>query len=199
MSDVPVGTVVAFAGPRSNIPNGWLLCDGRPMVIADFPALFGAIDISWGGDGESRFCLPDLRGQFLRGVDHNHAGTPTDPPRDPDRDERDFANPDPLMELRGNLGNLVGSSQRYATALPRTSRFQTDNPGKHHHLDPTWGGGPGPFELAVGAARGPGNSDFVPENPTSPDGAHTHAVISGGDEESRPANAYVYWIIKALP
>ena len=49
MADVPVGSVVAFAGP--NIPNDWLLCDGQTVSRATYPALFNAIGTTWGGDG----------------------------------------------------------------------------------------------------------------------------------------------------
>ena len=69
-SVIPSGTITAFGG--TNIPAGWLLCDGRLVTSAQYPRLYGAIGKSWGGvpDGPIvNFNLPDLRGQFLRGVD----------------------------------------------------------------------------------------------------------------------------------
>lgn len=51
-------------------PAGWLLCDGGTYNISDYPALFGAIGKTWGGDGSKTFAVPDLRGRTLisRGV-----------------------------------------------------------------------------------------------------------------------------------
>jgi hypothetical protein len=33
--------------------------------------------------------------------------------------------------------------------------------------------------------------------PTTDAGSHSHKIIAGGDSESRPVNAYVYFIIRA--
>ncbi len=195
MADV-IGSIVAFAGPVENIPANWLLCDGRFFSKLIFPDLFAAIGTNWGGDGDPFFLLPDLRGQFLRGVDTDTSGASSSPAQDPDRDARAASNPAANVSHPGSSGNKVGSKQSYATARP-TKPLITDDPGDHSHLDPTWAGGTGPFELAVGAARGPGNSDFIPPNNTSNAGRHTHTVTSGGDNETRPRNAYVCWIIKA--
>jgi len=61
---VPPGTVIAYAG--SNIPVGYLPCDGRTLNISDYPELYSAIGLTYGGDASS-FRLPDFRGMFLRG------------------------------------------------------------------------------------------------------------------------------------
>ncbi len=64
---VPAGTVIMFAGP--NIPDGWLLCDGRTVRRADFPNLFSAIAVTYGvGDGVNTFGLPNLVARFQVGV-----------------------------------------------------------------------------------------------------------------------------------
>lgn len=71
---VPIGSVIAFAGP---VPTGWLECDGRAIDGDEYPALFAAIGTAWGDGSSCRFgttgdaCLPDLRGQFLRGADND--------------------------------------------------------------------------------------------------------------------------------
>lgn len=63
---VPVGTVIAFAGPVA--PEGWLPCDGRVIARAEYPALFTAIGTVHGdGDGASTFNLPDLQGRVVAG------------------------------------------------------------------------------------------------------------------------------------
>lgn len=71
---VPVGSVLAYAGPRQSIPEGWMLCDGRAMSSKATPKLYEACKTVWGdgsddGDPETDFNLPDLRGLYLRGSD----------------------------------------------------------------------------------------------------------------------------------
>ena len=65
---VPSGTVITFAG--STAPTGYLACDGTDVSRATYADLFTAIGVVYGeGDGASTFGLPDLRGEFVRGVD----------------------------------------------------------------------------------------------------------------------------------
>jgi microcystin-dependent protein len=44
-------------------PRGYALCDGRVLRINQYRALFESIGATYGGDGVSTFCLPDLRGR----------------------------------------------------------------------------------------------------------------------------------------
>lgn len=66
----PAGVVEAFAGVVANIPDGWLLCNGAELEIARYPRLFAAIGTTWGDPGAGLFQLPDLRGEFIRGLDN---------------------------------------------------------------------------------------------------------------------------------
>jgi hypothetical protein len=68
---VPPGTVIAFAG--NHAPRGYLLCDGREVDVLNYPDLFRAIGTIYGGNGTSKFKLPDFRGMFLRGAGGNAA------------------------------------------------------------------------------------------------------------------------------
>lgn len=62
------GMVAFFA--RASAPAGWLVCDGSLVSRAAYPALFAAVGVVFGaGDGVSTFGLPDLRGEFVRGLD----------------------------------------------------------------------------------------------------------------------------------
>lgn len=65
----PIGTIQTFAFNR--VPNNWLICDGRTLSIESYPELYYAIGNTFGGDCESNFSLPDLRGRFIRGWDKN--------------------------------------------------------------------------------------------------------------------------------
>lgn len=191
----PIGSVTAFAGPPEKIPPGWMVCDGRKLSVNQYPDLFEGIGTSWGGDGAPNFYLPDLRGQFLRGVDLKQDGAADQDKRDPDRELRYGVCPPDAAQNPGNSGNKVGSFQGCATTRPATS-FITDNPGDHFHDDPTWNGKPDRYELAT-QYRGPGGYDYGAQSaPTGANGNHTHKVIGGGDSETRPVNAYVYFIIR---
>ena len=44
-------------------PRGWARCDGSLLPIASNTALFSLLGTTYGGDGESTFALPDLRGR----------------------------------------------------------------------------------------------------------------------------------------
>ena len=57
-----VGEIRMFAG--SFEPNGWYFCDGRLLPISEFATLVAVIGTSYGGDGESTFALPDMRGRI---------------------------------------------------------------------------------------------------------------------------------------
>lgn len=61
---VPIGTIIDFAGPIP--PNGYLLCDGRPVSAVQYPELYSVIANTWGGD-EKLFNLPDLRRKTTMG------------------------------------------------------------------------------------------------------------------------------------
>jgi microcystin-dependent protein len=152
LPSMPVGSIVAYGG--RSIPNGWLLCIGDTVSRTIYNKLFIAIDSVWGnGNGSTTFHLPDLRGQFLRGVS---ASSNVDS--------------DTLLRtakyIGGNTGNKVGS-------------FQNDELKSHNHqvFTTSWNG-------STGFAAGNGS------------GVAIGTVNSTGGAETRPKNAYVYYIIK---
>ena len=64
----PVGSVYTFAG--ATVPTGWLKCNGALLSRTTYASLFAVIGTTYGaGDGSTTFALPDLRGEFVRGVD----------------------------------------------------------------------------------------------------------------------------------
>jgi microcystin-dependent protein len=44
-------------------PRGWAFCNGQLMSISQNSALFALLGTTYGGDGQSTFGLPDLRGR----------------------------------------------------------------------------------------------------------------------------------------
>ena len=65
---VPSGMVMYFAGAAA--PTGWLACNGSAVSRTTYAELFAAIGTTYGsGNGTTTFNLPDLRGEFVRGLD----------------------------------------------------------------------------------------------------------------------------------
>jgi microcystin-dependent protein len=61
MSSPFIGEIRLFGGNFA--PQGWAFCDGSLVAIADNDALFALIGTTYGGDGQTTFALPDLRGR----------------------------------------------------------------------------------------------------------------------------------------
>lgn len=167
-SSVPVGTIIAFGGDKSQIPSDWMLCDGTEFNSTDLPSLFLAISSNWGGRIQGTttyFKLPDLQGYFLRGVDYGKG-------RDPDASNR--------TDYSGNIsGNKVGT-------------IQSDDFKRHYHdiNEPTTHGAhPGPNQGFI--------SSDVPTASANTGTYHTNTEYSSNTcSETRPKNAYVNYIIK---
>ena len=45
-------------------PVGWLPCDGRLLSISEYEVLYALIGTTYGGNGQTTFGLPDLRGRI---------------------------------------------------------------------------------------------------------------------------------------
>lgn len=61
MAQPYVGEIRMFAGNFA--PAGWMMCEGQLLPIAENETLFQLIGTTYGGDGQSTFALPDLRGR----------------------------------------------------------------------------------------------------------------------------------------
>lgn len=62
MAQPYVGEIRMFAGNFA--PAGWMFCDGQLLPISEYDTLFNLIGTTYGGDGQSTFALPDLRGRI---------------------------------------------------------------------------------------------------------------------------------------
>lgn len=64
---LPPGMLMPFAG--TNVPGGWLLCDGREVPKTTYPLLFGAIgDLYGAATDAANFKLPDFRDRTVVGA-----------------------------------------------------------------------------------------------------------------------------------
>ena len=68
MGEPFVGEIRMFGGNFA--PAGWMFCEGQLLPISENETLFNLIGTTYGGDGQSTFALPDLRGRLP-----NHQGT----------------------------------------------------------------------------------------------------------------------------
>jgi microcystin-dependent protein len=180
---MPVGSVLPFAGVRTTVPEGWLLCDGTAYSSENYPDLYAVIYENYGDgsvttnpDGsvgpatvdtsipgnapaQCDFNVPDLRGQFLRGVD---AGSGTDP----DAASRGES------KAGSNTGNAVGSSQKDMVG-PHTHTYRD----YYHNIESDSDGDDENADDRKQATR-------ETNNPSQP------------HSETRPKNVYVNFIIK---
>jgi microcystin-dependent protein len=191
---VPVGSIIPFGGPLSSVPAGWLPCDGTQLNRTNYTQLYNVIGYSWGGNGDV-FNIPDLRGYFLRGV----ADVQT---TDPDKDARG------AIKSGGNTGNNVGS---YQDEMFKSHNHNPDsnypnstgiNDVDHTHTynDIYYSENRGP-QGDLGW-RGSNSSDddngpwSITETSAGESQPHRHQIVPSGGSETRPKNAYVWFIIK---
>lgn len=79
-----IGTIMAWPGGVSDIPDGWIICDGSAKDGKDFPLLVQAIQNSYDTEGDygitgsfpnygGQFVLPNLlAGRFLADIETEH-------------------------------------------------------------------------------------------------------------------------------
>lgn len=171
------GAVIGQVAPMSTatVPLNYLLCDGTAMSRTVYAALFASIGVTHGsGDGSTTFNIPDYRGKFLRGVDGTAAV-------DPDKTSRT------AMNTGGNTGNLIGSIQGQAT---KKNGLTMTDPGHVHSIvanASNGGAGTAAIYSSVAAA--------TYTNTTGIQSGSTGITLNTGDNETRPLNAYVNYII----
>lgn len=209
----PAGVVQAFAG--ASAPTGWLLCNGAAISRTTYAALFAAIASAHGsGDGSTTFNLPDYRGRIIRGRDGGIA-------RDPDRASRTAANAggntgDNVGSVQGEAtkkNGLTNSSSSVAASgltIGGSISSSGDLPHTHIQRDYSVGGGSPVIgsrgDIYASGSLGNTNTPTF-SNQESLSHSHSHSLtVAGsatasaqtitGDNETRPINAYVNYIIK---
>ena len=68
------GVIKLFGGTFA--PVDWLLCDGSLLQISQYNALYSLIGTTFGGDGQTTFAIPDLRGRIPVGSGNGPGLTP---------------------------------------------------------------------------------------------------------------------------
>ncbi|MFG5779332.1 phage tail protein [Comamonas sp. J-3] len=57
-----LGEIRMFAGSR--LIEGWEYCNGQLLSISEYDALYNLLGTTYGGDGQTTFGVPDLRGRI---------------------------------------------------------------------------------------------------------------------------------------
>jgi len=65
MSTPYIGEIRSVAFAR--IPAGWVPCNGQTLQINEYETLFTLIGTTYGGNGQSTFNVPDMRGRLMVG------------------------------------------------------------------------------------------------------------------------------------
>jgi Phage Tail Collar Domain len=207
-SAFPVGSVIAYLGNNSNIAgmeaNGWFKCDGR--AISGLTALSADEKTALINILGNSSNLPNLRGQFLRGVDEGRGW---------DDDVTTRTGGESISVSGSNYPAGVRSEQAESMRKhTHTASGSTDTDGAHGH---NWRFGKSPDDDGGGNHHDeytqiPGSfAALTAHNPISSDGsAHSHNfsfttsdpgnAVSGqtslAGNENRPDNVAVYWLIR---
>jgi hypothetical protein len=140
LSGVPIGTIVAYVGPdpTARQADHWFPCTGPvtpnwsgTLDKNTYVALGNLLGETFGPYDGDQFWLPNLQGQFLRGVDPTNA-------IDPDGAQR---------FLQGNTQEIVG---------PVVGSVQGDAFQRHNHSEALcWGGNAATYSSGDYGCAGP--------------------------------------------
>jgi microcystin-dependent protein len=148
---IPVGSIQPFAGNTASVPNKWLLCDGGAISRSTYPQLFSIIGTTYGtGDGSTTFNLPDLRGEFIRGLDDGRGVDSGRTLGSSQSDELGSHNHDFYVGNTGAAFGHLDDYNQFATADPAGSRFLKDaTSGSPDMLQSTGGSETRPRNVAM--------------------------------------------------
>jgi microcystin-dependent protein len=169
----PVGTVLGFLGPKpENLPEEWRLCDGSMVSKNEYPNLFKVLDI----ENEEIYQLPDMSGQFLRGINVK-ADIDPDGRRRPGNIQEEFFKKHSHPAFSSSSTNISNHSHN----LDGWATMGDAHGGGNNHVLRTGYGG---TTTTSGAS--------VLNASTST----TTNIGEIGGNETRPKNIAVFWIIK---
>ena len=184
---VPTGSVFALAGSQAGVPTGYLECDGSSVSRSTYSALFGVIGTTYGSASSTTFNLPNLRGQFIRGV--NTTGSGTDANRNIGSSQsEDNKSHNHSISVSGTTSNPTPTLTGDVRRISEGYRAQ--------------GTASGVFTKELD-----GNNSITGASSTSPvagfsmDATHTHTFSASGNtgnqgSETRPSNVAMMYIIK---
>ena len=174
VAGVPTGSVFCMA--VISIPTGYLECNGAAVSRSTYSALFAVIGVQYGsGNGSSTFNLPDLRGEFIRGVDRGRG-----------------------VDSGRNIATAQGSqNSSHNHSASASSSSSVSDPGHKHNI--LFGAGNfGGFSGAI-TVRDSGTITDRLSTATTGISVSTSTSVSIGNQggnEARPRNIAMMYIIK---
>lgn len=63
--DYYLGQIMMFIGNYA--PADWMVCNGALLNISEYQELYSLIGMTYGGDGATKFAIPDMQGRILVG------------------------------------------------------------------------------------------------------------------------------------
>lgn len=138
--------IMSFSFP----PKGWALCNGQLLPINQNQALFSLLGTTFGGNGQTTFALPDLRGRVPihvgsghtlgeSGGEENHTVSiqelPTHTHPVSGSNTATGGSSSPTNRFLGGANNLYGSGAPFTTLTPATVT-NTGGGQPHQNLQP---------------------------------------------------------------
>ncbi|MVT27890.1 phage tail protein [Acidovorax citrulli] len=128
-----LGEISMFAG---NFPKGWAFCQGQILPIAQNSALFALLGTTYGGNGQTTFALPDLRGRVPLGQGQGPGLQPYSQGQVGGRETVTLqGNQMPMhthttsVSVSSNAGNSAAPNGRYLAASDQRNDQYTDQSG----------------------------------------------------------------------
>ena len=153
MAQPYVGEIRLFGGNFA--PAGWMFCSGQLLPIVENEVLFQLIGTTYGGDGQSTFALPDLRGRvpvhqgnnlgnvFIAGQNGGSENVTLTVPQIPAHSHPMLASADPANSpnpAANVLGETVSTTPYFAgppaVALAPQSVMPTGGSQPHNNVQP---------------------------------------------------------------
>lgn len=66
-ANLPVGTILYYAGTTNHLPSDWKLCNGATLSRTQYPELYSFLGTKYGYSNSSNFKVPNLSGNRIRG------------------------------------------------------------------------------------------------------------------------------------
>ena len=150
MAQPYVGEIRMFAGNFA--PAGWMFCEGQLLPISEYETLFNLIGTTYGGDGQSTFGLPDLRGRVPIHMGNGFTLAETGGVEEVTLTVSQIPSHSHVPVASSNNGNQASPSQNVWAASP-LNQFSNAAPNSNVKFDPT----------AVGSTGGSQpHTNFIP-------------------------------------